>query len=467
MIIFLNVLIAIIIVIGVLLLTYVKTPPNMALIISGFRKNKHTKRARVVVGGAALRIPFLERVDKLPLNVINLNVKSVRGIPTADYIDVYVDSIASIKIRSDVESISIAAEKFLGIGADSVASVAEEVIKGVLRNAIGSYGIIQLINNKSTITEDVKELIGTELEKMGLELISFSIASIRDDKDVINKLGATNVERVSNEAQIARAEAEKEVIIKKTQAKLEANEAVTNAESVIAKQNQELEIRKAELEKEASSKKAEASAAYSIQEQKQREELETASVNADIAKRNKEIELRDKEIRLAEQALEAQIKKQAEADKYKIEQLAEAELFERIKKAEAAKAERILETEALIKAAEAEKEAMILKAEGIEKIGMAEAKAIEAKAEAQKKMGEASVIEMYFKILPELVKNISEPLAKTDKIVMFGEGNTTKFLQDTTNAVNEVTKGFMNKAGINLERALDYTTEESEDNGGK
>ena len=465
MFIFLNILVVLIIIVGFLALTYVKTPPNMALIISGFRKNKHTKRARVVVGGAALRIPFLERVDKLPLNVINLNVKSIRGIPTADYIDVYADSIASIKIRSDVESISIAAEKFLGMGADSVASVAEEVIRGVLRNTIGSYGIIQLINNKASITGDVQEIVGKKLEEMGLELISFSIASIRDDKDVINKLGATNVDRVSNEAQIAKAEAEKEVIIKRAQAKLEANEAVANAESVIAKQNQELEIRKAELEKEASSKKAEASAAYSIQEQKQREMLETASVNADIAKRNKEIELRDKEIRLAEQALDAQIKKQAEADKYKIEQLAEAELFERTKKAEAAKAERILETEALVKAAEAEKEAMILKAEGIEKIGMAEAKAIEAKAEAQKKMGEASVIEMYFKILPELVKNISEPLAKTEKIVMFGEGNTTKFLQDTTNAVNEVTKNFMNKAGINLEKALDYATEESENNG--
>ena len=449
--------------IGFLALTYIKVPPNVALIISGFRKDKHTKRSRILTGGATLRIPFLERIDKLSLNIMQLDIKTNRPVPTIEYIDIYVDGVANVKIKSDVDSIANAAEKFLGMKQEAIARIAQQVLEANLRDIVGAMKITELVTNKDLISQKAQESAAVEMEKMGLEIVNFAIQGFRDENGVIENLGVDNVAKISKDAQIARAEAEKEVSIKKAEAAEEANKANAEAQIKIAEQNQEVELKKAELKKIQDAKKAEADAAYKIQEQEQRKTLEATSVAADISRREKEIELRDKEIRLAEQALEAQVKKQAEADKYKTEQLAEAELFQRTKKAEALKAERELEAQADIKVAEAKKQAMFLEAEGIEKIGLAEAKAIEAKAEAQKKMGEASVVEMYFNILPELVKNASEPLAKTEKIVMYGEGNSSKLVKDTTNIVNQLTESFGEAAGIDVKGILNNMFKKNED----
>lgn len=455
----------VVVLITLLALTYIKVPPNVALIISGFRKDKNTKRSRILTGGATLRIPFLERVDKLSLNIMQMDIKTSRPVPTIEYIDIYVDGVANVKIKSDVESISNAAEKFLGMKQDSIARIAQQVLEANLRDIVGSMKITELVTNKELISQKAQESAAVEMEKMGLEIVNFAIQGFRDENGVLENLGVDNVAKISKDAQIARAEAEKEVAIKKAEAAEEANKAKAEAEIKIAEQDQEVELKKAELKKVQDTKRAEADAAYKIQEQEQRKTLESTSVAADISRREKEIELRDKEIRLAEQALEAQVKKQAEADKYRTEQLAEAELFERVKKAEALKAERELEAEADIKVAEAKKQAMFLEAEGIEKIGLAEAKAIEAKAEAQKKMGEASVVEMYFNILPELVRNASEPLSKTEKIVMYGEGNSSKLVKDTTNIVNQITESFGEAAGIDVKGIMNNLFKKEEVTG--
>lgn len=450
----------------VLALTYVKVPPNKALIISGFRKNKKTNRSRVVVGGATLRIPFLERVDSLSLNIMQLDIKTSRPVPTVEYIDIYVDGVANVKIKSDVASISNAAEKFLGMSKETISHIAQQVLEACLRDIIGSMKITELVTNKDLISQKAQESAAVEMEQMGLEIVNFAIQGFRDENGVISNLGVDNIVKISKDAQIARAEAEKEIAVKKAEASRESNRAVAEASIAIAEQNQELELKKAELKKIEDIKKAEADAAYKIQEQEQRKTLEATAVSADIVRREKEIELRDKEIRLAEQALEAQVKKQAEADRYKTEQLAEAELFERIKKAEATKAEKALEADAVVRAAQAEREAMMLKAEGIEKIGLAEAKAIEAKAEAEKKLSEASIVEMYFNILPELVKNASEPLSKTEKIVMYGEGNSTKLIKDTTNMVSQLTESLGEAAGINVKKLIEKISEKDKEGDG-
>ena len=430
-----------------LALTYIKVPPNEALIISGLRKNKNTRRSRIIVGGAALRLPFFERVDRLSLNVTQLSIITKPPITTTDYIDVIVESVASIKIKSDADSLTKAAEKFLGVQTEDKLTIVRQTIESTIREIVGAMKVSELVSNKDYITQNILTKASKNLQEMGMEIIDFSILRFCDDNNIIASLGAINIAKFSNEAQSVKAESEKEAIIKRAIAKREANEVVSRTEIAMAEQNQSIELKKAELKKLQDTKKAEADSAYKIEEQEQRKALEAASVSADIVKREKEIELRDKEIKLAEQALEVQVRKQAEADKYKIQQLAEAELFERIKKAEAMKAEKIME-------AEAEKEAMLLKAEGIEKTGLAEAKAIEAKAEAQKKMGEASVVEMYFKILPELVKNASEPLSKTEKIIMYGEGNGEKIVKDTTKIINQVIEGLGEGLGINFKEIL-------------
>ena len=213
-------------------------------------------------------------------------------------------------------------------------------------------------------------------------------------------------------------------------------------------------IRKAELKRSADVKMAEADAAYEIQQQEQRKTIEVTSSNADIAKREKEAELAEREILLQEKRLDAEIKKKADAEKYRAEQMAEAELIQRKKEAEAKRYEQ--EQQALAKKAEADalKYAMEREAEGIRAKGLAEAEAIEKKAEAQKVMGEASILEMYLAALPEVVKNASLPLAKTDRIVMYGESNPQKLVGDVMNTTSQVSEALREATGIDLKEII-------------
>ena len=211
----------------------------------------------------------------------------------------------------------------------------------------------------------------------------------------------------------------------------------------------------------ADNKRAEADAAYSIQQEAQRKTIEITAANANIAKKEKEAEIAEREISIKEKQLDAEIRKQADAMLYKTEKEAEAELirrqkiaeaqkFEQIKAAEAKKYEALQEAEARKAAADAERYAMEQEAAGIKAKGEAEANAIDKKALAQKKMGEASVIEMYLQALPEVVKNAAMPLTQTDKIVMYGDGNSTKLIKDVMQGANQVIDGMKESTGIDL-----------------
>ena len=204
----------------------------------------------------------------------------------------------------------------------------------------------------------------------------------------------------------------------------------------------------------ADTKKAEADAAYSIQQEEQRRTIEVAKTNADIARREKEAELAEKEIAIKERQLDAEIKKQADAMKYRSEKEAEAALIKRQREADARQYEALKAAEAKKAEAEALRFAMEQEAEGIRAKGVAEAEAIEKKAEAQKKMGEASVLEMYLSSLPDIVKNAALPLAQTDKIVMYGDGNSTKLVRDVMQSADQVVSGVKESTGIDLSAML-------------
>lgn len=200
----------------------------------------------------------------------------------------------------------------------------------------------------------------------------------------------------------------------------------------------------------ADTKKAEADAAYSIQQENQRKTIEITRANADIARREKEAELAEKEIAIKERKLEAEVMKAADAEKYQAQRQAEAELIRRQKEAEAQKYEAMQQAEARRAEADAQRYAMEQEAEGIRAKGLAEAEAIEKKADAQKRMGEASILEMVLAALPEVVKNAALPLAQTDKIVMYGDGNATRLVRDVMDSGSQVLEGIKESTGIDL-----------------
>lgn len=450
--------IVVILLIIIISLGYIKAPPDTAYIISGLRK-------KIVIGKASIRIPFFERVDKLKLQLIAVDVKTSSAVPTADYININVDANVNVKVSSDPVLIKLGAENFLNKEPVYIAKVAREVLEGNMREIVGQMSLEAMVNDRKAFAEKVQENAAPDLSRMGLEIVSFNVQNFTDDQNLIENLGIDNTTKIQKKAAIARAESEKEIEIAKAQAKKEANDAKVLAETEIAQKNNQLAIRQAELKKEADTQMAIADAAYEIQKEEQRKTIEITKANANIAASEKDIELKTKEAEVRERSLDAEVKKMAEAERYKAQQEADAKLYQLKKDAEADRFQREQEAEAQKAEAEALKFAKMQEAEGIAAVGKAEADAIRAKgiaeaeginakAEAMKKYGEAAILEMYFKVLPEVVKNAATPLEKVDKITMYGEGNSSKMVGDIINSTAKITDGLTEATGIDIKSLL-------------
>lgn len=451
---------------------YVKAPPDKAFIISGIRKTP-----KVLVGKAGIKIPFLERKDELSLQLIQIDVKTSSAVPTADYININVDAVVNVKIDNNGKDIALAAQNFLNKETEYIARVAEEVLEGSMREIVGKMTLQDMVSNRQKFADYVREDAAPDLANMGLSIVSFNVQNFTDSQGVIENLGVDNVAQISKNAAIAKANAEKEMAVARAQAEKEANDAKIAAATEIAKKQNELAIQQAELKKQSDIKKAEADAAYHIQEQEQRKTIETTTADANLAKMEKEIELKERSVAIKERMLEAEIKKQAEAEKYARQQEAdadlyetqrqsEAELFERMKKAEAEKYEAEQQAEATKAASEAQRIAMENEAAGIRARGEAEAAAIQAKAvaeaegilkkaEAMQQYGEAATMDMqlqvlqtYFEQLPSIAEAIAKPMSQIDSITMYGEGNTAKLTGDITTTLKQITDGVKDATGI-------------------
>ena len=408
---------------------YVKAPPDMAYIISGVMK-----KSKVVIGKASIRIPFFERLDKLNLRLIPIDVKTSNAVPTADYININVDATVNVKISNNPEKLRLAAENFLNKNTEYIAGVAREVLEGNVREIVGKMKLEEMVSDRQKFANLVKENAEPDLAAMGLDIISFNVQNFVDGNEVIENLGIDNIVKIKKAAAIARAESERDIKVAQASADKESNDAAVAAQTEIAKKQNELAIKKSELQMEADTKKAMADAAYDIQKEEQRKTIEVATANADIAKQEREIELKQKEVAVTEQSLEAEVKKKAEANKYAAQQQAEAQLYQRQKEAEARQFEAQRQAEAQKAEAEAMRYAKEQEAAGIRAVGEAEASAIQAKgiaeaeamekkAEAYAKYNKAAVAEMMIKVLPDIAAKVAEPLGQIDKITIIGGGD--------------------------------------------
>lgn len=370
---------------------YVKAPPDMAYIISGVKK-----KSKVVIGKASIRIPFFERLDKLNLRLIPIDVKTSNAVPTADYININVDATVNVKISNNPEKLRLAAENFLNKNTEYIAGVAREVLEGNVREIVGKMKLEEMVSDRQKFANLVKENAEPDLAAMGLDIISFNVQNFVDGNEVIENLGIDNIVKIKKAAAIARAESERDIKVAQASADKESNDAAVAAQTEIAKKQNELAIKKSELQMEADTKKAMADAAYDIQKEEQRKTIEVATANADIAKQEREIELKQKEVAVTEQSLEAEVKKKAEANKYAAQQQAEAQLYQRQKEAEA-------------RQFEAQRQA--------------EAQKAEAEAMRYAKYNKAAVAEMMIKVLPDIAAKVAEPLGQIDKITIIGGGD--------------------------------------------
>ena len=446
-------------------------------------------RRKILIGKAGFRVPFFQRKDVLHLQAFQVDVKTEESIPTKEFININVDAVANLKISSKPELLEIAFQSLLCISEEDRISQVQQVLQGNLREIIGTVGIRQLVQDRQGVAEQVKANVIPDMEKLGIELINFNIQNFSDNNHVIENLGIDNVSQISKDAAIAKANADRDIAIAQATANEVANKARVELQAKIVEQNTELSLKQSELKQKTDTAKATADAAYSIEEQKRKQEINIAQINADIAKREREVELGQKEVELQERKLQATINKQADAEKYAKQQEAEAELFTRQKAAEAkkfeleqeaemkkiqAEAEKVqkqkeaealkiqamAEAEAQIARANALKEAAIAEAQGIEAKGKAEADAIKAKADAMKQYGEAATLQLILDsgVLPEIVKAYSEPMAsamsKIDSITMYGEGNTARLTEEITNNGTQIISGLEKATGLDIKSLL-------------
>ena len=465
-------------IVALILVSYVKAPPDTAFIITG------AGRKKVLIGHAGLCLPLINRMDRLLLRQVSVDIKTNGYIPTKDFIGVDIDAIAKVAVMSDKEmvkvsdpngdqvyppgdplegkhyrlvpGIDLAMKNFLNMKEEQIVRALTDSLQGNMREIIGTMELRVISSDRKAFGDQVQEKAQSDMNNLGIKIISCNIQKVIDENGLINALGQDNMSKIQKEAAIAKAEAERDVAIKQAETSREANDAKVIANLEIAQKNNELALKQAELKKFEDTKAAEADAAYDIQKQIQMKQVNTETVNAQIAQAEREADLRERQVAIKERELEANIRKQAEAERYATEQKAEAELAKRQREAEASQFEQ--EREAVARKAQAdadkfkaEQEAAGVKAkydaeaagiqarglaeaeaarakglaeaEAIKAKGLAEAEAMEKRAEAYRKYNSAAIVEMMIKIMPEMASEIAKPLSQIDSINIYGTGD--------------------------------------------
>ncbi|WP_025026822.1 flotillin family protein [Caldalkalibacillus mannanilyticus] len=385
------------------------------IVTGGFTKDG----IKIVKAGGAFVFPIIQNAQFLSLRVHTLDVNTPE-VYTEQGVPVIVDGIAQVKIKGDLESIATAAEQFLGKTDDELRRIATQTLEGHLRAILGTMSVEDIYKNRDKFAADVQSVAATDLKKMGLQIVSFTIRDVKDNNGYLEALGRPRIADIKRAAEIAEANAKKEEQVAKAQAREVGSRADYVAETNIAEAEKEMEVKKAHFKLEQDRKRAEADQSYALQQNRTLQEVKSEEMGIQIVERQKLIELEEREILRREKELEAKVRKQAEAERYAHEQKAEAERYQI-----EAKAKADAETIRLQGQANADRERAegTAQADVIRLKGIAEAEAKDKIAEAMKKYGEAAIAEMIIEKFPEIAGAISAPLAQTEKIVIVDSGN--------------------------------------------
>lgn len=446
---------------------YMKVGPNEALIISG------RGTVRIVRGGSTFVWPIFEKVDVLSLELMTLDVKTPE-VYTSTGVPILVDGVAQIKISGEEGAIRIAAEQFLTRTLSQVEEVAHQTLEGHLRAIIGTLTVEDIYRNREAFSQKVQETATADLVNMGLQVISFVLRDIKDNGGYLDALGKPRTAEVKRTAIIAeaqanrdsdigRAEAQRDATIKAAQAAQVAQTAKFTADTAIAESQRNYEMKRAEFQASVNQRKAEADLAYDLQKYKTNQALKVEEIRVVEIEKEKMIGVQEKEALRKAKELEATVQKPADAERYRIQTLASAAKFkmemEAAGQAEATRSVGFGEAEAnkarglalaAVKQAEGLAEATVVQAKG-----EAEATAMMKKAAAWRTYNEAAITQMFIEKLPEVARAISEPLSKTEKIVMISTGGdsagASKITRDIVQIAAQVPAMMEAITGIRLE----------------
>ncbi len=399
------------------------TGPNQALIVSG-----GGREPKVVVGGRVFVMPFLQRVQALSLEVMTL-APSTSTVYTKEGVAVSVDGVAQVKVKGN--SILQAAQQFLGKPLREIEEVALQTLEGNQRAILGTMTVEEIYQDREGFATRVLEVGSSDMDNMGLEIVSYTIRDIQDEQGYLEALGIPRTAEVKRNATIAQAEADRDASIRSARADQEAQSARFTADTAIAESERDFSVQKAAYDELTNARKASAELAYQLQEAKTKQEIRQEEIQIDVVERQKLIEVQEQEVQRKEQELDATVRRPASAERFQLETVAEGNKSRVIAEAEA-------EAEAIRITGQAEADAILAK-------GIAEAEAMERKAAAWKEYGQAALIEQLFETLPKVAEAVAQPLSKTEKIVMIsGNGDdssgigASRITRDVTNIVSQL-----------------------------
>jgi flotillin len=470
----LGVLVVLFLIIFIWASRYTKVGPNEVLVISG-RKHKSrdldgravVRGFRMVRGGGTFVWPVIEKVDILSLELLTLDVKTPE-VYTQLGVPVLVDGVAQIKVKGDDVSISVASEQYLSKNKASVTQIALQTLEGHLRAILGTMTVEDIYQNRDSFAQKVQEVAAGDMASMGLHIVSFTIRDIRDNEGYLDALGKPRIAAVKRDAVIGQAEADRDATIKSAEANQDGQIAKYLAETKIAEANRDYSMQSADYQASINVRKAEADLAYDLQRFKTSQVVKKEEVAVEVVEKQERIKVQEQEILRKEKDLDATVVKPAEAERSRIQNIADAERYrieaEAHGAAESAKARGFADAEVVVKqgaaAAEAAKAQGLAQAEVIQAQGEATALAMKKKADSWKQYSEAAVIQMLVEVLPEITKNISEPLSKTEKIVVVNSGGgdggagASKITRDVADIVAQLPPVIESLSGIDLKKLI-------------
>lgn len=451
---------------------YRKVGPNEVLIIYG---SKHgfrdasgemgSRGFRIVKGGGTVVWPVIETFETLSLELMTLDINTP-AVYTCQGVPLMVEGVAQIKVKGDDTSIITAAEQFLDKTQVQIAGIALHTLEGHLRAIIGTMNVEEIVTNWDSFAQRVQEVSAVDLANMGLQVVSFVIKYVRDDKGYLEAWGRPRIAMVKRDATIAEAEAQRDATVRSAGAHQLAETARLEAETRIAESDRDYKMKLADYNSSVKQREAEADLSYDLQKFKTQQLVRQEEVQVQVIEKQKQIQVQEQEIMRREKELAATIEKPAQAERAKIQQLAEAEQY-RLQaiatgQAEATRANGNAE-------ADASRAKGLAEAEVTQAKGMAEALAMAKKAEAWQMYNEAAILQIVVENLPALASAVSEPLSKTEKIIVIGGGSdgsagASKVTQDVVNVVAQLPPMIQALTGINLESILKQIPEHMKQN---
>ena len=429
---------------------YRKAGPHQAIVVYGMGGT------RVVVGHGTVVLPMVQIARELSLELMSFDVAPQQDLYTNQGVAVTVEAVAQIKVKSDHESILTAAEQFLTKTPDQREGLIRLVMEGHLRGIIGQLTVEQIVKEPEMVADRMRSTCADDMNKMGLEVVSFTIKEVRDNNEYIANMGKPDVARIKRDADVAAAEADRDTAIRralaqresaiaKAQADQERVLAETLSQAKQAEAQRDLQVKQAEYLEVSKKKQASADKAYEIQANVMQQQVVAESVRVQQVEKEQQIKVQEAEILRHEKELIATVLKQAEIEKSRIERLAEAERQRLMIEAEG-------KAQAIRQQGEAE-------AEIIFKKGEAEAKAMNVKAEAYQEYNQAAVVDKLISSLPEVVAAMSAPLSQVDKITIVSTGENGaagvhKITGDMTKIAAQVPALFEALSGMQMSELL-------------